>query len=64
MRVGKSLSENEIESTLPTDVQEKRGRLYDLAVESATNFLGSHNLNVKVPKETTEVVARAIEEGI
>jgi Protein of unknown function (DUF1676) len=63
VRGGKALSENEIMSNLPAEPKEKHGRLLDLALESATNFLGSHNVQFTVPAETTKSVARAIETG-
>lgn len=33
-------------------------------MDSVSNFFGSHSLNVKFPEDTTQEVARAIEEGI
>jgi hypothetical protein len=63
VRAGKALSENEILTNLPTEIKEKNGRLLDLALESASNFLGSHNVQFTVPAETTKSVARAIETG-
>lgn len=60
-RAGKAVSENEIVSSLPTEPEERSGRLYDLALESISNFFQSHSLQVKFP---TEEVARAFaEEG-
>lgn len=50
-------------SGLPADSKEKNGRLLDMATEAATNFLNSHNLQFKMPAETTQQVARAFEEG-
>lgn len=63
VRAGKSLSENEIVDSLPSDSTEKNGRLWDMALESASNFMGTHNLQFKLPAETTVNMARAIEEG-
>lgn len=34
-----------------------------MALESASNFMGTHNLQFKLPAETTVNMARAIEEG-
>lgn len=34
-----------------------------MAVESASEFLGTHNLEVKVPTEATQEIARALDEG-
>lgn len=62
-RVGKALSENEIVASLPADASGKTGRLFDLAMDSISNFFSSHNLEVKFPEETTTDIARAIEEG-
>lgn len=63
VRSGKSMSENEIIASLPTESTDKTGRLLDLAMDSASNFFGSHQLNVKFPEETTQELARAFEEG-
>ncbi|KAJ6637524.1 hypothetical protein Bhyg_10255 [Pseudolycoriella hygida] len=46
-----------------TDASGKTGRLFDLAMDSISNFFSSHNLEVKFPEETTTDIARAIEEG-
>ncbi|GAB0087565.1 osiris 14 [Sergentomyia squamirostris] len=62
-RLGKSLSENEIAANLPTGGQEKTARLFDLTVDAASNFLTSHDLEIKLPAETTKNLARSIEEG-
>ncbi|XP_055904679.1 uncharacterized protein LOC129940389 [Eupeodes corollae] len=62
-RSAKALSENDIMSELPTEAEERNGRLMDMAMQSVTDFFGTHNLEVKVPTETTQEVARAIEEG-
>lgn len=62
-RVGKAISENEIVASLPADASGKTSRLYDLAMDSISNFFSSHNLEVKFPEETTIEIARAIEEG-
>ncbi|XP_055383064.1 uncharacterized protein LOC129613136 [Condylostylus longicornis] len=63
VRSGKSLSENEIMTTLPKENEEKTGRLLDLALDSAIEFFKTHTLQIKVPQETTQDFARAIEEG-
>lgn len=57
------MSENEIVDSLPNESSERTSRLFDMAVDSITNFLDSHSLNIKFPQETSEDVARAIEEG-
>lgn len=62
-RVGKAISENEIESTLPTEPEQRSGKLYDLAIDSFNNFLASHSLQIKFPSETSQEVSRAIDEG-
>ncbi|XP_055852413.1 uncharacterized protein LOC129916462 [Episyrphus balteatus] len=62
-RNGKALSENDIMSELPSESEDRNGRLMDMAMQSVADFFGSHNLEVKVPSETTQEVARAIEEG-
>lgn len=62
-RAGKALSENEIVASLPADASGKTGRLFDLAMDSISNFFTSHKLEVQFPEETTTDIARAIEEG-
>lgn len=62
-RSAKAISENEIVDSLPAEETERSGRLFDLAMDSLTNFMESHSLEVKFPKESTQAVARAIEEG-
>ncbi|KAH8383731.1 hypothetical protein KR009_010247 [Drosophila setifemur] len=62
-RSGKSLSEQDVYADLPQNADERTGRLVDLAISSATDFLGSHNLEFKLPAETTQQVARALDEG-
>ncbi|XP_037943417.1 uncharacterized protein LOC119676252 [Teleopsis dalmanni] len=62
-RNGKALSENEIYAQLPASSEERSGRLVDMAVQTAADFFGSHNLEVKVPAEATQEVARALDEG-
>lgn len=62
-RSAKAISENEIVDSLPAAESERTGRLFDLAMDSLTNFIESHSLEVKFPKESSQAVARAIEEG-
>ncbi|KAH8265398.1 hypothetical protein KR038_005863 [Drosophila bunnanda] len=62
-RTGKSLSEQDVYAELPQNADERTGRLVDLAISSATDFLSSHNLEFKLPAETTQQVARALDEG-
>lgn len=62
-RSGKAISENEIVDSLPTEKSERTSRLIDLAMDSLTSFLDTHSLEVKFPKESTQEVARALEEG-
>lgn len=64
VRAGKSLTENEIIASLPNQQTDKTGRLLDLAMDSMSNFFGTHSLNVKFPDDTTQEIARAFEEGI
>lgn len=62
-RSGKSLSENEIVSSLPTESEERSSRLFEMATESMNEFFKSHSLQFKLPAETTQEVSRALEEG-
>lgn len=63
LRTAKSLSENEIITSLESENGEKSGRLLDLALEAGSNFLNTHDIQIKVPSETTQEIARALEEG-
>jgi len=62
-RSGKALSENDVYAQLPETAEERSGRLIDMAMQTAADFFGSHNLEVKVPAEATQEVARALDEG-
>lgn len=61
-RTAKAISENEIIDSLPADESERRGHLFNLAMDLLANFLDSHSLEVKLPAESTQFFARAIEE--
>jgi len=63
-RSGKSLSEQDIYAELPQNSEERNGRLVDLAISSVSDFLTTHNLEFKLPAETTQQVARALDEGL
>lgn len=60
-RSGKAISENEIESSLPADSEQRSGKLYDMAIDSFNNFLASHSLQIRFPSETSQEISRAIE---
>ncbi|XP_030371712.1 uncharacterized protein LOC115621997 [Scaptodrosophila lebanonensis] len=62
-RSGKSLSEQDVYAELPPSTEERNSRLVDLAVSSVAEFLSTHNLEFKLPAETTQQVARALDEG-
>lgn len=61
-RVGKALSESDIVATVESS-EDRTGRLIDMAMQAAVDFFSTHNLSVKVPTETTQDIARSIEEG-
>ncbi|CAD6993254.1 unnamed protein product [Ceratitis capitata] len=62
-RSGKALNENEIYAQLPENADERSGRLVEIAMENVAEFLGSHSLEVKLPAEATQDMARALDEG-
>nr|XP_014096325.1 uncharacterized protein LOC106621844 [Bactrocera oleae] len=62
-RGGKALSESEIYAQLPENAEERSGRLVDIAMQNAADFLSSHSLEVKIPAEATQEMARALDEG-
>jgi len=57
------MSEQDVYAELPQNADERTGRLVDMAISSAAEFLSSHNLEFKLPAETTQQVARALDEG-
>uniref|UniRef100_A0A336L9D5 CSON005717 protein n=1 Tax=Culicoides sonorensis TaxID=179676 RepID=A0A336L9D5_CULSO len=63
LRSAKSMSENEIITALEGETGEKSGRLIDMALEAGSNFLITHDIQIKIPSETTEQLARALDEG-
>uniref|UniRef100_A0A240PP71 Uncharacterized protein n=1 Tax=Anopheles christyi TaxID=43041 RepID=A0A240PP71_9DIPT len=62
-RTGKAISENEIVSTLPADSEQKTDALFDLAIDSAKRLFSARSIQFKLPEETTETIARSLEEG-
>ncbi|KFB51857.1 AGAP003465-PA-like protein [Anopheles sinensis] len=62
-RTGKAISENEIISTLPADADQKSDALFDLAIDSAKRLFSARSITFKLPEETTENIARSLEEG-
>ncbi|XP_053679669.1 uncharacterized protein LOC128730620 [Anopheles nili] len=62
-RTGKAISENEITSTLPADADQKTDALFDLAIDSAKRLFSARSIQFKLPEETTETIARSLEEG-
>lgn len=62
-RTGKAISENEIVSTLPADADQKTDALFDLAIDSAKRLFSARSIQFKLPEETTETIARSLEEG-
>lgn len=64
IRMAKSMSENEIITSLESENNgEKSGRLLDMALEAGSNFLNTHDIQIKLPSETTQDIARALDEG-
>lgn len=59
-RNAKSLTESDI---VGEDREEKSVKLFDATLEAASNFMSTHNLEVKFPTEVTSNFARSIEEG-
>lgn len=62
-RMGKSVSENEIISTLPATAEDKSDALFDMAVDSAKRLFTARSIQFKLPEEAQESIARSIEEG-
>lgn len=62
-RNSRALSENDIYAQLPSDSKERMERLIDMGIKSASDFISSHNLEVKFPAESTQQLARALNEG-
>ncbi|XP_055616041.1 uncharacterized protein LOC129762080 [Toxorhynchites rutilus septentrionalis] len=62
-RMGKSVSENEIISTLQTNAEDKSDVLFDMAIDSAKRLFAARSIQFKLPEEASETIARSIEEG-
>ncbi|XP_049529296.1 uncharacterized protein LOC125947872 [Anopheles darlingi] len=62
-RTGKAISENEIINTLPADSEQKTDALFDLAIDSAKRLFSARSIQFKLPEETTDNIARSLEEG-
>ncbi|XP_052868008.1 uncharacterized protein LOC128273974 [Anopheles cruzii] len=62
-RTGKAISENEIINTLPADSEQKTDALFDLAIDSAKRLFSARSVQFKLPEETTDSIARSLEEG-
>ncbi|XP_059468374.1 uncharacterized protein LOC132192428 [Neocloeon triangulifer] len=59
-RAGRALSEAELENSLPVEASERSGRVFDMLMDGAVNFLQSHSLEVKLPASD---IARSLETG-
>ncbi|XP_058463966.1 uncharacterized protein LOC131438149 [Malaya genurostris] len=62
-RMGKSVSENEIISTLPVTSEEKSDALFDMAIDSAKRLFTARSIQIRLPEEASETIARSLEEG-
>jgi Protein of unknown function (DUF1676) len=59
-RAGRALSEAELENSLPSDATERSGRVFDMIMDNAVNFLQTHSMQVKLPANE---IARSLETG-
>jgi hypothetical protein len=59
-RAGRALSEAELENSLPADASERSGRVFDMVMDNAINFLQTHSMQVKLPANE---IARSLETG-
>lgn len=59
----KTVTENELERTLPRGLEAREEVLTNMLVEKVANFVSGRTLQVELPKMNTEDIGRSIEEG-
>jgi Protein of unknown function (DUF1676) len=59
----KSMSENELERTLPRGLEAREEILTGMLVDKVANFVSGRTLQVELPKVSTEEIGRGLEEG-
>lgn len=59
----KTISDNELEQTLPRGLEAREEVLTNMLVEKVANFVSGRTLQVELPKMNTEEIGRSIEEG-
>lgn len=56
---GRALSEND----LPVEPEQREGEVDALIVDRVARFLGSHTLQLRIPKESIHEMQRSLDEG-
>jgi hypothetical protein len=60
---GRSLSEAELDASLPKNAEERDAQVETLLVERVARFLQSHTLQLKVPDSAISEVRKTLDEG-
>lgn len=60
---GRALTQAELESTLPSNEEERTTQVETLLVDRVAKFLQSHTLQFKVPESSISDMKRSVEEG-
>lgn len=60
---GRALSQDELDASLPKNVEEKNTQVENLLFDRVARFLESHTLQLKVPQSSISEMKRSIEEG-
>lgn len=58
-----TLSEDQLENSLPRTLETKEGALDDLLLNKATNYISSRTLQITLPQVDAQELGRAISEG-
>jgi Protein of unknown function (DUF1676) len=59
----KSLSDNELEQSLPRGLEARDTKLNSMLVDRISGFLNSHTVQMSLPKVSADEIGRSVEEG-
>lgn len=60
---GRALSQDELDASLPKNVEEKNTQVENLLFDRVARFLETHTLQLKVPQSSISEMKRSLEEG-
>lgn len=61
---GKSLSENDLESSLPRTIEDRDGKLTTMLFDRLSRYFNGHTIMISFPKMSSEEIGRGLEEGV